>query len=45
MGSDKWWDGIETLSGLSKTPSIISTTVNDTIPRDVDLAESMKPIL
>ena len=35
----KWWDGIKMLSGLSKTPPITSITVNDTILRDVDLAE------
>ena len=35
----KWWDGIKMLFGLSKTPPITSITVNDTILRDVDLAE------
>ena len=35
----KWWDDIKMLSGLSKTPPITSITVNDTILRDVDLAE------
>ena len=35
----KWWDGIKMLSGLTKTPPITSITVNDTILRDVDLAE------
>ncbi len=35
----KWWDNIKMLSGLSNTPPITSITVNDTILRDVDLAE------
>ena len=35
----KWWNGIKILSRLSKTLPITSITVNDTILRDVDLAE------
>ena len=35
----KWWDNIKMLSGLSNTPPITSITVNNTILRNVDLAE------